>query len=183
MSGPTAPPTVGNALPGQHPVGLAIHNLETHPGRRCPDGPLGRFRGDPDVPGRGLCPSSSAFGEIRLVHEACMATIGQVGNAQWENVIWARRGRGAAPRHPTDVPWHGAEPGRSPERWRPGKSKGGGGRQHGTSPWVCEGVSHPQPKEDFEPVHPRASGWAADETQIVYGSFAKEKGRSSSPAC
>jgi len=74
-------------------------------------------------------------GEIRRIHENCLATIGQVGNAQWENVVYGKAGRtrwmGKRPmsrgmvRNPVDHPNGGGQ----------GKSKGGGGRQHLTSPW------------------------------------------------
>jgi large subunit ribosomal protein L2 len=74
-------------------------------------------------------------GEIRRVHEDCLATVGKVGNAQWENVVIGKAGRarwmGIRPltrgmaRNPVDHPNGGGQ----------GKSKGGGGRQHLMSPW------------------------------------------------
>jgi large subunit ribosomal protein L2 len=73
--------------------------------------------------------------EIRKVHEECLATIGKVGNAQWENVVLGKAGRarwlGIRPltrgmaRNPVDHPNGGGQ----------GKSKGGGGCQHLASPW------------------------------------------------
>jgi large subunit ribosomal protein L2 len=74
-------------------------------------------------------------GEIRLINETCYATIGQVGNTDHENVVLGKAGRsrhrGMRPmsrgmvRNPVDHPNGGGQ----------GKSKGGGGRQHLTSPW------------------------------------------------
>jgi large subunit ribosomal protein L2 len=74
-------------------------------------------------------------GEIRRVHQDCLATVGKVGNAQWENVVIGKAGRarwmGIRPltrgmaRNPVDHPNGGGQ----------GKSKGGGGRQHLMSPW------------------------------------------------
>jgi large subunit ribosomal protein L2 len=74
-------------------------------------------------------------GEIRRVHERCQATVGQVGNTDHENVVLGKAGRarhrGLRPmsrgmvRNPVDHPNGGGN----------GKSKGGGGRQHLTSPW------------------------------------------------
>jgi large subunit ribosomal protein L2 len=74
-------------------------------------------------------------GEIRLIHENCYATIGQVGNTDHENIVLGKAGRsrhlGRRPmsrgmvRNPVDHPNGGGQ----------GKSKGGGGRQHLTSPW------------------------------------------------
>ena len=74
-------------------------------------------------------------GEIRQVSVECRATIGQVGNAEHENVILGKAGRsrhrGIRPitrgvaRNPVDHPNGGGQ----------GKSKGGGGWQQLTSPW------------------------------------------------
>lgn len=74
-------------------------------------------------------------GEIRKVAEVCYATIGQVGNLDWENVVLGKAGRsrhrGIRPvnrgvaRNPVDHPNGGGA----------GKSKSGGGWQQPTSPW------------------------------------------------
>jgi large subunit ribosomal protein L2 len=74
-------------------------------------------------------------GEIRKINENCYATIGQVGNLDWENVILGKAGRsrhrGIRPvnrgvaRNPVDHPNGGGA----------GKSKSGGGWQQLTSPW------------------------------------------------
>jgi large subunit ribosomal protein L2 len=74
-------------------------------------------------------------GEIRLVHENCYATIGQVGNTEHEKIVLGKAGRsrwlGKRPitrgvaRNPVDHPNGGGQ----------GKSKGGGGWQQLTSPW------------------------------------------------
>ena len=73
--------------------------------------------------------------EIRLINIECLATIGQVGNLDHENVSIGKAGRnrwlGKRPRvrgvamNPVDHPNGGGQ----------GKSKGGGGRQHLVSPW------------------------------------------------
>lgn len=136
MSGPLAPPSVGNALPlAKIPVGLAIHNLELTPGRGAQ---MVRSAGAAATlmsRDEGYAQIRLPSGEIRRVHEDCMATIGHVGNAQWENVVLGKAGRarhlGIRPmsrgmvRNPVDHPNGGGQ----------GKSKGGGGRQHLTSPW------------------------------------------------
>ena len=136
LNGATAPPTVGNSLPlSAIPVGLTIHNIELIPGR---GGQMVRSAGV----GATLMSRDAGYaqirlpsGEIRRVHEACTATIGQVGNTQHENVVLGKAGRsihrGKRPmsrgmcRNPVDHPNGGGQ----------GKSKGGGGRQHLTSPW------------------------------------------------
>ena len=74
-------------------------------------------------------------GEIRKINEVCYATIGQVGNLDWENVVLGKAGRsrhrGKRPisrgvaRNPIDHPNGGGA----------GKSKSGGGWQQPASPW------------------------------------------------
>jgi large subunit ribosomal protein L2 len=135
-SGPKAPPEVGNSLPlSVIPLGVAVHNIEMTPGR-----------GAQMVRSAGSSATTMGFsgdfsqlkmpsGEIRLVHKTCCATIGQVGNVQHENISLGKAGRarwkGIRPTvrgmvmNPIDHPNGGGQ----------GKSKGGGGRQHLTSPW------------------------------------------------
>ena len=136
MSGPTAPPSLGNALPlSAVPVGISIHNLELVPGR---GGQIVRSAGSEATlmsKDEGYAQVRLPSGEIRRIHEACMATIGQVGNTQHEKIVLGKAGRnihmGRRPmsrgmvRNPVDHPNGGGQ----------GKSKGGGGRQHLTSPW------------------------------------------------
>lgn len=136
MSGPTAPPELGNSLPLRAvPVGLPIHNIELTPGRgaqmvRSAGGAaslMSRTEGYAQI----RLPS----GEIRRVNENCYATIGQVGNPEHENVVLGKAGRsrhlGLRPinrgvaRNPVDHPNGGGA----------GKSKSGGGWQQLTSPW------------------------------------------------
>ncbi|MPY90505.1 MAG: 50S ribosomal protein L2 [Luteitalea sp.] len=123
----------GNALPLRHiPVGTMVHNIELRPGK---GGQLARSAGASTqlVAKEGdyatlRMPSS----ETRLVHLACMATIGQVGNLDHENVSVGKAGRsrwlGRRPHvrgvamNPVDHPLGGGE----------GKSAGG---RHPVSPW------------------------------------------------
>jgi large subunit ribosomal protein L2 len=135
-SGPDAPPEVGNALPLKSiPVGSFIHNLELIPGRggqmvRAAGGAATLMSRD-----QGYAQVKLPSGEIRLINENCLATLGQVGNTDHENVVLGKAGRsrhrGIRPvtrgvaRNPVDHPNGGGA----------GKSKGGGGRQHLTSPW------------------------------------------------
>jgi large subunit ribosomal protein L2 len=136
MSGPTAPPEVGNSLPLRTvPVGLPIHNIEMIPGRgaqmvRTAGGEATLMSRD-----EGYAQIRLPSGEIRRVNENCYATIGQVGNAEHENVVLGKAGRsrhlGIRPinrgvsRNPVDHPNGGGA----------GKSKSGGGWQQLTSPW------------------------------------------------
>src|SRR6185503_8377548 len=94
MSGHTAPPDVGNSIPLKNvPVGLPIHNIELTPGRgaqmvRSAGGAATLMSRD-----EGYAQLRLPSGEIRKVNENCFATIGQVGNAEHENVILGKAGR------------------------------------------------------------------------------------------
>src|SRR5579859_5521039 len=132
-SGPAAPPEVGNALPLKAiPVGLAIHNIELTPGHggqvvRSAGGAATLMSRD-----EGYAQIRLPSGEIRKVNENCYATIGQVGNAEHENVILGKAGRsrhiGIRPinrgvaKNPVDHPMGGGA----------GKTSGGG---HPVTPW------------------------------------------------
>jgi len=132
MSVPQADILPGNALPIRNiPVGTLVHNVELQPGR-----------------GAQLCRSAGAqaqllakegdratlklpSGEVRLIGLDCMATIGQVGNLDHENVSIGKAGRvrwrGFRPTvrgtvmNPVDHPMGGGE----------GKGKG----NHPMTPW------------------------------------------------
>lgn len=136
MSGPKAPPKVGNYLPLKAiPAGMEIHNVEMFPGRggqmvRAAGGAATLMSRD-----AGYAQVKLPSGEIRRVHEGCYAAIGQVGNLDHENISLGKAGRrrhlGRRPitrgvaRNPVDHPNGGGQ----------GKSKSGGGWQQLTSPW------------------------------------------------
>ncbi len=94
MSGPEAEVRVGNALPLRSiPLGTMIHNVELFPGR---GGQLARSAGvqaqlmaKEDDYAQVRLPS----GEVRRVALNCMATIGQVGNADHANINLGKAGR------------------------------------------------------------------------------------------
>src|SRR5580765_3050587 len=94
MSGPAAPPEVGNWRPLRTvPVGRPIHNIELTPGR---GGQMVRTAGGSATlmsRDEGYAQIRLPSGEIRLVHEHCYATIGQVGNVEHENVVLGKAGR------------------------------------------------------------------------------------------
>ncbi len=135
-AGPDAPPEVGCALPLKAiPLGTSVHNIEFLPGR---GGKIARSAGQMAVLSNreaGYALLKMPSGEIRRVHENCFATVGQVGNTDHMNVKSGKAGRsrwlGIRPTvrgmvmNPIDHPNGGGQ----------GKSKGGGGRQHLTSPW------------------------------------------------
>jgi large subunit ribosomal protein L2 len=120
MDGAGAEIRVGNSLPLQNiPVGTTIHNVELIPGKGAQ---LARSAGTAVT----LQAKEGKFAlillpsrETRLVQLACRATIGSVGNAEWETIVWGNAGRnrhrGIAPHvrgkamNPNDHPHGGGE--------------------------------------------------------------------------
>lgn len=140
-AGPDADIKPGNALPLINiPLGTIIHNIELRPGR---GGQMVRSAGA----GAQLMAKEGDYanlrlpsGEMRLVRVNCMATIGQVGNEEYENVRIGKAGRtrwlGKKPHvrgvvmNPVDHP-HGGGEGRSPIGRAP------------TTPWGKPALGHP----------------------------------------
>ena len=133
VSGPGADILVGNAMALKTiPAGTIVHNVELRPGK---GGQMARAAGcqvqliskESDVALLKL-PS----GEVRRVPAECMATIGQVGNLEHENISLGKAGRtrwlGRRPHNrgvsmnPVDHPHGGGE----------GKTSGG---RHPVTPW------------------------------------------------
>jgi large subunit ribosomal protein L2 len=133
VSGPEADILVGNALPLRNiPPGTQIHNLELKPGK---GGQMVRSAGGSAQ----LIAKEEEYalvklpsGETRKISQDCMATIGQVGNLDHENVTIGKAGRsrwlGKRPHNrgvsmnPVDHPHGGGE----------GKTSGG---RHPVTPW------------------------------------------------
>jgi large subunit ribosomal protein L2 len=132
-AGPGSDVKPGNALPlSSIPLGTTIHNVELKPGK---GGQLARSAGASVqvVAKEGDYVSlKMPSGEIRKILAECLATIGQVGNVDHENVSIGKAGRsrwlGKRPHvrgvamNPVDHPLGGGE----------GKTSGG---RHPVSPW------------------------------------------------
>ena len=135
MSGPEADIRVGNALPLRLiPLGTQVHNIELQIGR---GGVMVRSAGSSAQ----LMAKEGSYatlrmpsGEMRLVHIECMATIGQVGNIDHQNIRvgkagrrrwkgWRPEVRGSA-MNPRDHP-HGGGEGRAPRGMATPKTKWG----------------------------------------------------------
>jgi len=114
------------------PTGTLIHNIEVEPGR---GGRISRSAGGYAqlMAKEGeYCQVKMPSGEIRLLHSRCRASIGQLSNADHENITIGKAGRtrwlGIRPTNrgvsmnPIDHPHGGGE----------GKSSGGG---HPRTPW------------------------------------------------
>ncbi|MFB0516941.1 MAG: 50S ribosomal protein L2 [Candidatus Neomarinimicrobiota bacterium] len=127
-----APLRPGNTMPlAKIPAGLMVHNIELKPGK---GGQLARSAG---TAARIMAREGSLVtlklpsGEVRMIHENCVATIGEVGNKSHESVDLGKAGRarwlGHRPKvrgvamNPVDHPMGGGE----------GKSSGG---RHPVSP-------------------------------------------------
>ncbi|MDI6801770.1 MAG: 50S ribosomal protein L2 [Thermodesulfovibrionales bacterium] len=123
----------GNALPIKNiPLGTMIHNIELMPGQGAKlvrtAGAAAQIVAKEGDRAQIKMPS----GEVRLVRMTCMATIGQVGNLEYENVSYGKAGRkrylGKRPHvrgvamNPVDHPLGGGE----------GRSSGG---RPACSPW------------------------------------------------
>jgi large subunit ribosomal protein L2 len=124
MSGPTAEIRVGNALPIYRiPLGTQVHNIELQPGK---GGQLVRSAGTSAQ----LLAKEGTYaqvrmpsGEVRLINQNCLATIGKVGKLDHSNVVMGKAGRkrwlGIRPtvrgtaQDPNSHP-HGGGEGRSP---------------------------------------------------------------------
>src|SRR5437870_9992947 len=133
VSGPAADILVGNALPLKNmPAGTVVHAIELKPGKGAQ---MARSAGaQAQLVSRegGLALLKLPSGEIRRVHEECMATVGQVGNIDHENVSLGKAGRkrwmGKMPHNrgvsmnPVDHPHGGGE----------GKTSGG---RNPVTPW------------------------------------------------
>ena len=134
MAGTSADIKVGNALPlSSIPVGTFIHNVELYPGKGAQlaraAGNMAQLMAKENKMALLRLPS----GELRNVPEECMASIGQVGNIDHENVKIGKAGRkrnmGWRPTvrgsvmNPCDHP-HGGGEGKSPV-----------GRPGPTTPW------------------------------------------------
>jgi len=132
-SGPQADILVGNALQLKNiPAGTVVHNIELKPGK---GGQMARSAGAQAqlVSKEGeIALLKLPSGEVRRVPVECMATIGQVGNVEHENVSLGKAGRsrwlGRRPHNrgvsmnPVDHPHGGGE----------GKTSGG---RHPVTPW------------------------------------------------
>lgn len=94
ISGEKVEIRVGNAMPiGKIPIGTAVHNIELTPGRGAA---IVRSAGNQAYiaarEGKWVhikLPSK----EIRKINSLCMATIGQIGNADWKSVTVGKAGR------------------------------------------------------------------------------------------
>jgi large subunit ribosomal protein L2 len=132
-SGPAADILVGNALPLKNmPAGTVVHNIELKPGKGAQMARSAGTQAQLVNKEGAIALLKLPSGEIRRVPLDCMATVGQVGNVDHENVSLGKAGRkrwlGKMPHNrgvsmnPVDHPHGGGE----------GKTSGG---RHPVTPW------------------------------------------------
>ncbi len=133
LAGPDADILPGNALPLKNiPAGTVIHNIELRPGKGAQMVRSAGASAQLVSKEAGLALIKLPSGEVRRVPVECMATVGQVGNVDHENISLGKAGRtrhlGRRPHNrgvsmnPVDHPHGGGE----------GKTSGG---RHPVTPW------------------------------------------------
>ena len=133
VSGPDADILVGNALPLRNiPAGTVVHNIELKPGKGAQMARSAGAQAQLVAKEGDYALLKLPSGETRKVLVDCMATVGQVGNLDHENVSIGKAGRkrwmGKRPvnrgvaMNPVDHPHGGGE----------GKTSGG---RHPVTPW------------------------------------------------
>lgn len=89
-----APLTPGNTMPiASMPIGTIIHNVELQPGA---GGKLGRAAGTSIslvAKEGGMAHLRMPSGEVRLVPEMSLATVGVLSNLEWKNINFGKAGR------------------------------------------------------------------------------------------
>jgi large subunit ribosomal protein L2 len=94
ISGSEADILVGNALPLRNiPLGTTVHNIELRPGKGAQMARSAGAAAQLVAKEGGYAHVKLPSGEVRLVNVNCMATIGQVGNLDHENVTLGKAGR------------------------------------------------------------------------------------------
>jgi large subunit ribosomal protein L2 len=133
ISGPDADILVGNALPLKNiPAGTIVHNIELKPGKGAQMARSAGAQAQLVAKEGEYALLKLPSGETRKVLVDCMATVGQVGNTDHENISLGKAGRsrwlGIKPTNrgvvmnPVDHPHGGGE----------GKTSGG---RHPVTPW------------------------------------------------
>ncbi|MFN8580724.1 MAG: 50S ribosomal protein L2 [Gemmatimonadaceae bacterium] len=130
VSGPGSDVRTGNAMPLKEvPLGTSVHNIELVPGK---GGQMARSAGmSAEVVAKegDYVTLRMASTEMRRVHGRCLATIGEVGNAEHELVSWGKAGK---------LRWKGRRPKVRGEVMNPvdhphgGRTRGG---RNVVSPW------------------------------------------------
>ncbi|MHB9149975.1 MAG: 50S ribosomal protein L2 [Thermoleophilia bacterium] len=139
-AGPEADIKVGNALPLKNiPVGSTVHNIELHIGK---GGQIARAAGtSAQVMAKEGTYATLRLpsGEMRMIHLACRATVGEIGNSEHENLSTGKAGRSR---------WMGIRPSVRGTTMNPVDHPHGGGEgsttpgRHPVTPWGVPTLGH-----------------------------------------
>jgi len=140
VSGPDAAPDIGNALPlSRIPLGTVVHAIEMKVGKGAQ---LVRAAGG----GAQLMAREGQYatlrmpsGEHRLIHVACSATVGSVGNGDYELQKIGKAGRSRWRGHRPNVRGVAMNPVDHPMGGGEGRSSGG---RHPCTPWGVPTKGH-----------------------------------------
>ena len=133
VSGPSSPVEVGNCLPiSEIPIGRMVHAVELTKGKGAQMMRSAGSKAQIQAREGNYVTLKLPSGEVRMVHNTCMATIGEVGNEYHMNRKFGKAGRnrwlGRRPKvrgvvmNPVDHPHGGGE----------GRTSGG---RHPVTPW------------------------------------------------
>lgn len=140
ISGVNVEAKIGNSLPIKSiPVGFQLHNIEMTPGT---GGKLARSAGSGIqlmAKGDEHATLKMPSGEIRLIGLECWATIGVLGNADYQNINWGKAGRTRHRGWRSSVRGMAMNPVDHPHGGGEGRSKSG---SHPMTPWGkgCKGT-------------------------------------------
>lgn len=150
VNGPKAEIKVGNALPlSSIPVGSTVHAVELTPGNGAQ---FARSAGaSVQIMARegGYVTLKMPSGEMRLVSDRCMATLGQVGNTEHENLTIGNAGRNRHRGFKSHVRGTAMNAVDHPHGGGRGRSKG---NNQPRSPWN-------QPAKGFKTRSPKRHHW------------------------
>ncbi len=94
LSGENAEPASGNSMPLRSiPQGIAIHNIELRPGQGAKLVRAAGVMATIQAKEGGHAIVALPSGEVRRINLECMATIGQVGNLDHQNITIGKAGR------------------------------------------------------------------------------------------
>lgn len=131
---------VGNCMPLRNiPIGFLVHNVELIPEQ---GGKLARSAGS-SIQVMGKTDEYATLkvpsGEIRMVPLNCWATVGVLGNAEYQNISWGKAGRTRNRGFRSSVRGMAMNPVDHPHGGGEGRGKGG---NHPQTPWGkgCKGT-------------------------------------------
>ena len=140
MAGEAVEAKTGNCLPIRSiPVGFQLHNIEVTPGS---GGKIARSAGASVqlmAKTENYATLKMPSGEIRMVPVNCWATIGVLGNAEFQNINWGKAGRTRYRGWRSSVRGMAMNPVDHPHGGGEGRSKSG---SHPMTPWGkgCKGT-------------------------------------------